>query len=141
MGREGFQLVRDTVDSVTAPAVHRPEHYQLRLLARVIMPTLERLYIVVGLLSRNGPGTLTREVLQRRSGDVARRMSRLYGLNAPEFFDARLFNQFVDALVRRDVVWPGPGGELQYAPLIDDVLKASENVIDPDFRYAVRQAH
>lgn len=121
------------------PSVRRPEHYQLRLLARLIMPTLERLYIVIGLLFQGGQGRQSRLALQERSHRVAQKMSRLYDVNAPEFFDARLFNGFVDALIDNDVVSETPDGELIWASVVEDVLRASEGVIEPDFRYAVLQ--
>jgi glycerol-3-phosphate O-acyltransferase len=125
----------------SSPTERSREHYQLRLLARLVMPTLERLYIVIALLFQGGQGFHTRDSLQQRSHQVAQKMSRLYGLNAPEFFDARLFNLFVDALIRNEVVAEQPGGQLTWAPLIEEVLRGSESVIDPDFRYAVRQEH
>ena len=132
-------LVRTPDDTFAAPPAGSPEHFRLRLLARLIMPTLERLYIVVGVLFQAGQGAHSRESLQERSHRIAQKMSRLYGLNAPEFFDARLFNRFVDALVDNGVVQEGDDGRLTWAPVVEDVMKASEGVIDPDFRYAVRQ--
>jgi glycerol-3-phosphate O-acyltransferase len=132
-------LQRTPDDAFTAPPVGSPEHFRLRLLARLIMPTLERLYIVIGVLFQGGQAAHTRESLQERSHRVAQKMSRLYGLNAPEFFDARLFNRFVDALIANGVVREGDDARLTWSPVIEDVMKASEGVIDPDFRYAVRQ--
>jgi glycerol-3-phosphate O-acyltransferase len=64
-------------------------------------------------------------------------MSRLYGLNAPEFFDARLFNQFVDALLRERLISEAADGTLRHGPVVEEVLRAAETVIDPDFRFAV----
>lgn len=132
-------LLRGGDDTLTAPLAATPEHARLRLLAKLILPTLERLYIVMERLSQGGQRTQTRETLQARSHRVAQKMSRLYGLNAPEFFDARLFNEFVDALIDRAVVSEGEDGALTWAPVVTQVLKASESVIDPDFRLAVRQ--
>jgi glycerol-3-phosphate O-acyltransferase len=121
------------------PAAHTVANHELRLLARVIMPALERLYIVIGLLSFGGSATRTREGLEARSRQVAEKMARLYGLNAPEFFDTRLLNEFVDALIRNGVVRESPDGELAHEALVEEVLKASETVIDPEFRFAVLQ--
>ena len=133
-------LIQESAEEGYAPPpVRSPEHYQLRLLARLVMPTLERLYIVMGLLFQGGQAVNTRLSLQEHSHEVAQKMSRLYGINAPEFFDARLFNGFVDALVAHGVVSETPDGTLVWAPLVEDVLKASESVIDPDFRYAMLQ--
>ncbi len=132
-------LVRSADDGFAPPPVQSPQHYQLRLLARLIMPTLERLYIVVGLLHQAGRRAHTRQSLQEHSRRVAQTMARLYGLNAPEFFDERLFHRFVDALIASGVVTETPDRELVWTPIVEDVLKASEGVIDPDFRYAVLQ--
>jgi glycerol-3-phosphate O-acyltransferase len=103
------------------------------------MPTLERLYIVISLLHQAGQASHTRESLQEHSHQVAHKMSRLYGLNAPEFFDVRLFNRFVDALIDNGVVTEEPDARLVWASIVEDVLHAAEGIIDPDFRYAVRQ--
>lgn len=127
--------------SYAAPPPHSEALLRLRLLARIIMPTLERHYIVIALLHQGGQGKLDREILQRRSRDVARKMTRLYGLNAPEFFDARLFNGFVDALIANGAVQEDPDGKLQWSAVVDEVLRASVNVLEPDFRYAVQQEH
>lgn len=119
------------------PPAQSPLNYRLRLLARVIMPVLERLYIVVGLIRAPDAPAPTRDDLQARSVQVAAKMSRLYGLNAPEFFDVRLFNQFMDGLLAEGMIHENPDGTLASASLIDDVLRAAETVIDPDFRLAV----
>jgi len=132
-------LARDPDGGYTAPPVHAPEHYQLRLLGRLVMPTLERLYIVISLLYQAGQGVHTRQSLQEHSHQVARKMSRLHGLNAPEFFDVRLFNRFVDALIHNGVVTEEAADRLVWAPIVEDVLRAAEHIIDPDFRFAVRQ--
>ncbi len=132
-------LVKSTEGGYAAPPASAREHGQLRLLAELIMPTLERLYIVVGLLFHAGQAAHTRSSLQQRSHDVAQKISRLYGLNAPEFFDARLFNRFVDDLIQNRVVSEQEDGSLVWDPLVEDVLKASEHVVDPNFRNAVRQ--
>ncbi|MFW6094322.1 MAG: glycerol-3-phosphate 1-O-acyltransferase PlsB [Pseudomonadota bacterium] len=134
-------LVRTSDGGYLGAPAGVPEHHRLRLLARIIMPTLERLYIVVALLHQAGQGVHTRDSLLKRSHDVARKMSRLYGLNAPEFFDARLFHRFVDALVENRVAAEHEHGTLVWDPMVEDVLKAAEGVIDPDFRFAVRQEY
>lgn len=132
-------LACDPDGGYTAPPVHAPEHYQLRLLGRLVMPTLERLYIVISLLYQAGQGVHTRQSLQEHSHQVARKMSRLHGLNAPEFFDVRLFNRFVDALIHNGVVTEEASDRLVWAPIVEEVLRAAEHIIDPDFRFAVRQ--
>jgi glycerol-3-phosphate O-acyltransferase len=71
---------------------------------------------------------------------VAQRISRLYGINAPEFSDQRLFDQFIDTLLRRGMVSTDENGQLSYDPAISQVLRAAEFVIDPQIRHGVLSA-
>ena len=120
-----------------APGVTSPNHQRLDLLASIITPTLERLYIVICLLADPNSRVATREALEAESKKVAHKMSRIYGLNAPEFFDARLFDLFVDKLVADGVVTETDDGSLHYGELVTEVLKAAKAVISPEFRYAI----
>jgi glycerol-3-phosphate O-acyltransferase len=120
-----------------APPVGHGNHHQLHLLASIITPTLERLYIVIGLLAAPGRSQRTRESLQEESRLVAHKMSRIYGINAPEFFDARLFNLFIDKLIADGIITEADDGSIAHQDLVEDVLKAAKAVIDPEFRYAI----
>ena len=110
---------------------------RLQLLSRVVGQTLERMFIVVGLLATQNPGGWTRENLLATSAQTAQRMSRLLGINAPEFFDARLFAGFVTNLQERGYVSADDQDRLHAAPIIGEVARAAKLVIDPDFRQAV----
>lgn len=118
------------------PAGHDNQH-RLALLASIIEPTLERLYIVICLLAAPGSTRRNRRSLEEDSRKIAHKMSRIYGNNAPEFFDARLFNGFVDKLITDGVVTEAEDGTLAYGTLVEEVLKAARAVINPEFRYAI----
>ncbi|MFP6815212.1 MAG: glycerol-3-phosphate 1-O-acyltransferase PlsB [Pseudomonadales bacterium] len=124
-----------------APPVRSLPHHRLYMLSQLIMQTLERLYIVIGLLTHADVDAhhkyLDRQELEKQSQQMARKLSRIYGLNAPEFFDAQLFNGFIDKLIADGVVSEGAEGALGYSPVVEDVIKAAEGVIDAEFRYAV----
>jgi glycerol-3-phosphate O-acyltransferase len=123
-----------------APPAGDPNQHRLQLLSSIIQPTLERLYIVIALLASSSPDSgkaRTREALQDDSREIAQKMSRLYGLNAPEFFDARLFNLFVDKLIADGVISEQADGTLSHTELVEEVLKAARAVINPEFRYAI----
>ena len=50
---------------------------------------------------------------------MAQRMSVLYGLNSPEFFDKSLFRNFIDLLRRRNVMQTAEDGTLTFGePLL-----------------------
>ena len=51
---------------------------------------------------------------------MAQRMTLLYGLNSPEFFDRALFGNFIDLLRARGVIRADGNGKLEF----DEVLTA-----------------
>ena len=101
---------------------------------------MERQYIVLSLLTRAGPEAPTRDELKAHSQRIAHKTARLCGINAPEFFDQRLFDGFVDKLIDDGLVFEQGDGDdrrLGYSPVLDEVMRASVRVIDNEFRHAV----
>jgi glycerol-3-phosphate O-acyltransferase len=137
---QALGLIHVTDDEVGAPALESDESYRLALLSQIAMQMLERFFIVVGLLQQAGQQCIDRRTLERHCTTLARRISRLYGLNAPEFFDARLFHNFVDTLIARGVVHVAADGTLSYEPVIGEVTRASGVVLPIEFRLAVLRA-
>jgi glycerol-3-phosphate O-acyltransferase len=138
LGAQG--LIQRSVEELGPPPPESNESYRLTLLAQIVMQMLERLFIAVGLLQQAGQHRIDRRTLENDCISLARRMSRLYGLNAPEFFDARLFRNFIDTLIARGVVRVDPEGRLSYADVIGEVTRASSVVLPADFRQAVMRA-
>ena len=130
-------LVKEQDGRLAPPRARSPEHYRLHLLAGIARPTLERNYIVLGLLAETGEKSRTRAELLERSQFIARKVARMHGINAPEFFDGRLFDAFVDKLIADGAVIEGADGGLARTPIVDDVLRGSETVIDAEYRYAI----
>ena len=133
-------LVRDSSAGLRPPPADSPESRRLHLLAGIIRQTMERQYIVLSLLTRAGAEAPTRDDLKAQSQRIAHKTARLCGINAPEFFDQRLFDGFVDKLIDDGVVFEQGDAEnrrLGYSPVLDDVMRASVRVIDSEFRHAV----
>ena len=127
-------------DTVRAPYAGSAAWYRLKLLSRVVMQSLERMLIVVALIDQHGDQGIERATLQSRSEGVARRLSRLYGLNAPEFFDGQLFNQFIDALLDHGQLHALSEGRLRGTTTLHDVMRSAPSVIDGDVLRAVLRA-
>ncbi len=136
----GQGLLERVGDEYGPPPAASGEHYRLALLAQIVMPMLERFFIAVGLLQQAGQRRIDRDTLEADCIALAQRMSRIYGLNAPEFFDARLFRMFVDALIARGAVQVDDDGLLRFGRMIGDVTRASSLVLPIDFRLAVLRA-
>ncbi|MGA1674950.1 MAG: glycerol-3-phosphate 1-O-acyltransferase PlsB [Pseudomonadales bacterium] len=136
MLNEGLLVERG--EALQPAAADSEQGRQLHLLAGVVMPLLERLYIVLRLITIDADARQSRDALQERTIAVAARMSRLYGLNAPEFVDATLFNQIVDGLLKRGLLQQETDGRLLPGRLVPELLRAANAVIDAEFRLAVK---
>jgi glycerol-3-phosphate O-acyltransferase len=139
MGDQG--LLRRTADSTAAPAADSVDNFRLRLLAGIVMQTLERSFIVIALLKHAGQNQLDQTTLEDRCQHVAEQMSRFHGLNSPEFFDPQLFHGFVDSLIAQGAIAVDAHSKISFTPLVSEVVRAASSVLSPEFRHAVLRAH
>ena len=133
-------LIVNSSTGLRPPPADSPESRRLHLLAGIIRQTMERQYIVLSLLTRAGTDAPTRDDLKAQSHRIAHKAARLCGINAPEFFDQRLFDGFIDKLIDDGLVFEqgeGDNRRLGYSPVLDEVMRASVRVIDNEFRHAV----
>ena len=112
--------------------------FRLRLLANVVMPVLERFYICISLLCRAGSANLDRTTLLSDWTTTARRISRLYGLNAPEFSDPRLIDGFVQHMTEAGVL-ENDAGRLVFDERLPEIVRAAQGVIAVDLRQAMER--
>ncbi len=130
-------LLRGDGERLKPPPAQSAEHYRLHLLAGIARPIMERNYIVLGLLPESGNVGLPRAELLEKSQLTARKVARMHGINAPEFFDGRLFDAFIDQLIENGAVVETGSGGLTRTSIVDDVLRGAAGVIDAEYRYAI----
>jgi len=112
---------------------------QLSLLAQATVQTIERYYMVVAQLVQAGSGTLDQATLEEHCQLTAQRMTRLYGLNSPEFFDRTLFGNFIGLLRERGVVRNGEGGKLEFDEVLIRVAQDAQFVLSEQLRHSILQ--
>jgi glycerol-3-phosphate O-acyltransferase len=112
---------------------------KLSLLAEATIQTLERYYLVVALLLQAGSGAIGQEALEERCHLMAQRMSVLYGMNSPEFFDKSLFRNFIDLLRGRDVVRTSDDGNLLFGEALLGVGTDARLVLSEQIRHSILQ--
>jgi glycerol-3-phosphate O-acyltransferase len=112
---------------------------KLSLLAEATIQTLERYYLVVALLLQAGSGAIGQEALEERCHLMAQRMSVLYGMNSPEFFDKSLFRNFIDLLRSRDVVRTTNDGNLLFGEALLAVGTDARLVLSEQIRHSILQ--
>jgi glycerol-3-phosphate O-acyltransferase len=104
------------------------------------MPTLERYYIAIAVLTNHGSGKLNAKELEQKSTMMAERMSILFGLNAPEFFDKALFRNFISTLKDKHALTETDEGMLDYDAQVIQVVNDAELVMNAELRHSVLQA-
>ncbi len=124
--------------------ISRPEEgtdamLRLRILSRFIIQTLERYHIAIGILRKYGSGKISAVELEEQSTLLAERMSILFGLNAPEFFDKALFRNFISSLQKNDVITTDENGLLCYSDGLDEVAEDARLVLSVEKRQAIQQ--
>lgn len=133
------QLLRVEGDRIQRPALGSDASLQLRILSRLVIQTLERYYISMAVLRKHGPGVVTPAELEEQSTLMAQRMSILFGLNAPEFFDKSLFRNFITHLQINGILHTNEAGKLEYSPGLDEVSEDARLVLSPEMRQAILQ--
>jgi glycerol-3-phosphate O-acyltransferase len=121
------------------PASTSLEAIQLSVLAQATIQTLERYYLAIALLLQSGSGVITQEALEERCHLMAQRMSVLYGLNSPEFFDKSLFRNFIDLLRRRNVIQASADGSLAFGEPLLAVAADAQRVLSEQIRHSILQ--
>jgi glycerol-3-phosphate O-acyltransferase len=121
------------------PAPTSLQAMRLSMMAQAILQTLERYYLVVALLLQAGTDSIARDALVDRCHLTAQRMSVLYGLNSPEFFDKSLFRNFIDLLQRRNVVQLSARGHLTYGNELPGVAADAQLVLSGEIRSSILQ--
>jgi glycerol-3-phosphate O-acyltransferase len=121
------------------PASTSPEAMRLSLLAQATIQTLERYYLAIALLLQAGSGLISQSALEERCHLMAQRMSVLYGLNSPEFFDKSLFRNFFDRLRSRHVIQISEDDKLLFGDLLLGVAADAQLVLSEQIRHSILQ--
>jgi glycerol-3-phosphate O-acyltransferase len=122
------------VIKVSSPA--SKQYANLTDLAEIIEPTLERFHIAMALL-KHGALTSTQEV-ENAASEIAQRLSSIYGLSAPEFFDKKMFTRFIETLRTQRLIDEGVGVNNESG--LERLSYIVQAYLDTDVSYNVFQA-
>ncbi|MDH4107711.1 MAG: glycerol-3-phosphate 1-O-acyltransferase PlsB [Gammaproteobacteria bacterium] len=128
-GHDKKMLVRPPAGSAKA--------YQLLMLGQSMVPMLQRFYLAIALLAKNGSGALTRAELEQLCQKSAERLSMIYGLHSPDFFDRSLFHDFISALRALDVLRRNEEGKLEFDESITRIGEDARLVLGEEIRHSI----
>ncbi len=125
--------------SWSRPPVGSAEAVQLSVLGQLSMQIVERYYLAIALLLKAGSGRISQDALEQQCHLMAQRMSLLYELNSPEFFDKSLFKNFLDLLRARGVLGVNAEGRLTYTDMLFAVADDAQLVLHEQIRNSILQ--
>jgi glycerol-3-phosphate O-acyltransferase len=111
--------------------------FQLLMLGQSMVPMLQRFYLVVSLLVKNGSGGLTRAALESMCQQSAQRLAMIYGLHSPDFFDKALFRDFIAQLRQQDVLRRNDDGKLEFDEDITRIGEDARLVLGEEIRHSI----
>ena len=134
-------IYRDADSESLKPApLNTAEAVQLSVIARSALQALERYYVTVALLMKHGPGVLTQPKLEELCHLMAQRISMLYQLNAPEFFDRRLFRGFIGHLRHYGVITVGEDSRIEFGDALRRADSDARTMLGESLRHNILQA-
>ena len=109
----------------------------LQSLADPISQTLQRYFLSISRLKHQGSGNLTAQQLEEQSTLLAQRLSLLYGINAPEFFDKALFRALIRQLIDSGMISCGEDDVLSFDEDLNPLMSILENLLDANLRQTI----
>jgi len=110
----GLLQWRDHNKTLSRAVAGSKSTFLLLSLGFIILPSLQRYFLSVSLLSRHGSGAVTARELGEQCRQCAERLEEIHGMQSPDFYDQALFRGFIDTLLRNNVVREDDGRKLCY---------------------------
>ncbi len=119
------------------PPTGSAKAFQLLMLGQSMVPMLQRFYLAIAILVRHGSGVLTRSRLEELCAQSAERLSMIYGLHSPDFFNRALFHDFIRKLQELDVVRRNADGRLEFDESITGIGADARLVLGEQIRHSI----
>ncbi|WP_100754043.1 glycerol-3-phosphate 1-O-acyltransferase PlsB [Vibrio salilacus] len=124
-----------TIDNQHNVAMNQANNQVLVLLGRTITETLQRYSIALNLLVSSPD--LGKSDLEQKSQDIAQRLGRLHGINAPEFFDKGAFSAMF-ATLKQEAYLDGDGNCDRIKS--NELAKLLYSMLYPEVRLTIKES-
>jgi glycerol-3-phosphate O-acyltransferase len=127
--KDGKSLIRPPAGSEKA--------FQLLMLGQSMVPMLQRFYLAIAILVRHGSGVLTRSRLEVMCEQSAERLSMIYGLHSPDFFNKTLFHDYIQMLQELDVLRRNADGMIEFDEDLTSIGADARLVLGEEIRHSI----
>jgi len=135
------KLIRYNEDTFTynKPPISTAQHAQLSTMAQVISPILELYYMIFALIAEHGATVLSREKLEKSCYLMAQRISLMYEINSPDFFDKKLIANFINTLIKLEYVNIDASENMTITPAAIKTGRQARRLLNKNMQYNILQ--
>ncbi len=119
------------------PPAGSEKAFQLLMLGQSMVPMIQRFYLVIAILVTNGPGVLSRSRLEDQCQQSAERLSMIYGLHSPDFFNKSLFHDFITELQEQGVLRRNAAGLIEFDENLTRIGADARLVLGEEIRHSI----
>ena len=137
LGRHGLINIDADGGWISRPSDGGDAFFGLRVLAHSLLQTFQRYYVVIAVLGKNGPGTLSPAELESLCHVTAQRMALLHELSGPEFGDRALFKSFIQMLKAEGIVTVDANGKLMFGQELNQLGTDARIILSRELRQGI----
>jgi glycerol-3-phosphate O-acyltransferase len=123
--------------TLVRPPAGSEKAFQLLMLGQSMVPMLQRFYLVIAILVSNGSGVLSRGRLEILCQQSAERLSMIYGLHSPDFFNKSLFHDFIRTLQDLEVLRRNSEGLIEFDDDLTKIGADARLVLGEEIRHSI----
>ena len=123
--------------SVCRPIEGSEAQFSLTVLAKGLLQTFQRYYIVISVLNKHGPKQLSAAELEKLSSLTAQRIALLQETSGPEFFDPNLIKNCVLMMKETGVIWPDEQSKLDFGDQLKRLGDDSKVILSRELRAGI----
>jgi glycerol-3-phosphate O-acyltransferase len=123
--------------TLVRPRAGSEKAFQLLMLGQSMVPMLQRFYLVIAILVGNGSGALSRGDLESMCQQSSERLSMIYGLHSPDFFNKTLFRDFIEMLQQQGILRRGSEGGIEFDDDIESIGADARLVLGEEIRHSI----
>jgi len=127
----------ETEAMLVRPPSGSEKAFQLLMLGQSMVPMIQRFYLAIAILVSHGSATLSRSRLETLCQQSAERLSMIYGLHSPDFFNKTLFHDFIRTLQDQGVLRRNADGVLEYDDAIKSIGADARLVLGEEIRHSI----
>jgi glycerol-3-phosphate O-acyltransferase len=135
-------LVTEGVLIQTKTLLKRPDRSDrsfiyLNRLGKVVQPILERYYMTFIVLWRSAESPMNETELEQRCHLLAQKISMLYGINSPDFFDRLLFRDFINCMIKLKYLEKNKHGALIFSKDFELMNIDTRSLLNTEIRNSI----